>query len=211
MNKKIYILVAVMVIFSVLMTGCEKKLSTSVVPTADKAFPTPLPYNLTEIVLATQAAQNALTPAPEIINQATPVVALATPVVAVATPVVAAATPYTIPTLTRPTSYTLQKGEFPYCIARRYNLDPAGLLAANGLTTASKPSIGFVLKIPATGSWTVSDRTLKAHPAKYTIQSGDTVNSIACLYGDVSPEGIIAANGLTPPYYLTAGDVIQIP
>lgn len=211
MNKKIYVFLAVMVILSILLTGCEKKLSTAVAP--DKAIPTAQPFNLTEIVQATQAAQNQQqgTPTPQVVGLATPVLDQATPVVAVATPVLAQPTPYTLPTLTRPATYTLQKGEFPYCIARRYDLDPASLLAANGLTTASKPAVGYELKIPATGSWTVSDRTLKAHPAKHIIQAGETIYSIACVYGDVSPEGIIAANGLTPPYYLTAGDTIQIP
>ncbi len=207
MNKKLYVLIAIFVIFGILMTGCEKKLSTAPAPTSEKGFPTPLPLDLTAIVQATQlaAAEKAAQPT------ATPAVIAAATEVPVATAIVPTATPYTVPTLTRPTSYTLQKGEFPYCIARRYDLDAGSLLSLNGLNTASKPSVGYELKIPATGNWSAGSRALLAHPVKYTIKSGDTIYTIACAFGDVSPEALIAVNGLTSPYTLTAGTEIQIP
>ena len=47
-----------------------------------------------------------------------------------------------IPTLTRPSTYTLQKGEWPICIARRFDLDLASLFSANGLTMDSRPATG---------------------------------------------------------------------
>ena len=209
MNKKLYILLSVLVVFGLLLTGCEKKLSTAA-PVDGKAFPTPLPVNLTEVVLATQMAVNAMATIEPRAVTATPAVMVAT-IVEMSVPATPVPTAYTIPTLARPTTYTLQKGEFPYCIARRYDIDPGSLLAANGLSTTSKPAVGYTLKIPATGNWTVSDRALKAHPATYSVQSGDSLNSIACLYGDVSPEGIIAANGLVSPYTITTGQVLQIP
>src|SRR5690606_3962464 len=40
-----------------------------------------------------------------------------------------------VPPGVRPSTYTLQKGEFPYCIARRFNVDPTQLLSMSGLTT----------------------------------------------------------------------------
>ena len=46
---------------------------------------------------------------------------------------------------------------------------------------------------------------LNPHPDTYTVEAGDTVYSIACFYGDVSPEAIIAVNQLEEPYELTAG------
>jgi LysM repeat protein len=67
------------------------------------------------------------------------------------------------------------------------------------------------LNIPATGTWTSGERALKAHPADYTVISGDTINSIACEFGDVDPLAIAAANGLSSPYTLNAGSVIKIP
>lgn len=118
------------------------------------------------------------------------------------------------PVVERPTSYTIKKGEHPYCIARRYNLDIATLLSANGLNNQSKVAVGATLRIPATGTWSTSaygSRSLKAHPASYTVVAGDTVYSIACKYGDVTPEGILAVNGLANASDIKAGMTISIP
>lgn len=112
----------------------------------------------------------------------------------------------------RPASYTLQKGEFPYCIARRFNVNPADLLSLNGLTVAQSTALrpGLVLNIPQTGVFG-AERALLPHPTQYTVQSGDTIYSIACKYGDVDPINIAAVNGLGAPYTLTVGTVLQIP
>lgn len=112
----------------------------------------------------------------------------------------------------RPASYTLQKGEFPYCIARRFNVNPADLLSLNGLTVSQSTALrpGLVLNIPQTGVFN-AERALLPHPAQYTVQSGDTIYSIACKYGDVDPVNIAAVNGLAAPYTLTVGTVLQIP
>jgi LysM repeat protein len=121
---------------------------------------------------------------------------------------------YTLPAApARPASYTIQKGEFPYCIARRYDVNPSALLSANGLGTSSQLSIGTVITIPA-GTWDVANfgtRALRAHPTTYTVQTGDTLNSVACKFGDVYPEFIAAANGLAAGAALTPGAVINIP
>jgi LysM repeat protein len=118
-----------------------------------------------------------------------------------------------IPTLTRPSSYTLQKGEWPICIARRFDLDLASLFSANGLTMDSRPATGYTMKIPSTGSWSTSaygSRALHKH-ADYRVNSGDTVYSIACYFGDVSPEGILAANGFSSAGDVKSGNTIKIP
>jgi len=111
----------------------------------------------------------------------------------------------------RPATYTLHEGEFPYCIARRYNVDPAALLALNGLTEGETFSPGLVLTIPQTAAPFPSTRALIQHPATYTIQANDTIYSIACKYGDVDPLAIAAVNGLTAPYTLHAGQSLSIP
>ena len=116
-----------------------------------------------------------------------------------------------IPTLKRPQTYTLQRGEWPICIARRFDLNMGDLLAINGLNMNSKPATGFVMQIPQSGNWSSGARALKSHPTSYTVVAGDTIYTVACSFGDVSPEGIIAANGLKSPYTLTAGTVINIP
>lgn len=115
------------------------------------------------------------------------------------------------PTPGLPATYTLQKGEFPYCIARRFNVDPAELLRINGMTSGSIYYAGMTLKIPQSGRPFPGNRSLRPHPTTYTVQAGDTIYSIACLFGDVSPEAIAYVNGLTPPYRLTPGMVLNIP
>src|SRR6188474_3083474 len=50
--------------------------------------------------------------------------ATATPLVSTSTLAVSGTLPTSAPVGTRPASYTLQKGEFPYCIARRFDVDP---------------------------------------------------------------------------------------
>jgi LysM repeat protein len=111
-----------------------------------------------------------------------------------------------------PKNYTLKKGEFPYCIARRFDISPGALLSANGLTNASVTYAGQTLKIPQDAdSFDAGKRALKKHPADYTVQAGDTVYSIACLFGDVDPRAIEDHNGLKGAYTIQVGDVLKIP
>ncbi|HBX68367.1 MAG TPA: hypothetical protein DEH25_02995 [Chloroflexi bacterium] len=111
-----------------------------------------------------------------------------------------------------PNKYTLQKGEFPYCLARRFNISPGALLAANGLTSSSVTFVGQTLTIPKdAGKFDAGPRSLVAHPDKYTVRAGDTVFSIACIYGSVDPRAIEDANGLSGAYTLQVGDILQIP
>jgi LysM repeat protein len=111
-----------------------------------------------------------------------------------------------------PDSYTLKSGEFPYCIARRFDISPAALLSANGLNINSNVYPGTKLTIPKNaGSFNQGSRSLRSHPTNYTVVSGDTVFSIACLYGDVDPRAIEEVNGLSGSYTLAAGKVIKIP
>jgi LysM repeat protein len=110
-----------------------------------------------------------------------------------------------------PTTNTIQKGEFPFCIARRYNVNQTELLALNGLGLNSQVVTGTTLSIPQTGNPFVTERSLKAHPAQYTVVSGDTIYTIACQFGSIGPDMIILANNLESPYTLTAGQTLQIP
>ncbi|MGA9532375.1 MAG: LysM peptidoglycan-binding domain-containing protein [Anaerolineales bacterium] len=110
-----------------------------------------------------------------------------------------------------PSTYTLQEGEHPFCIARRFDIDPTQLLNANGLDTDSVISPGMTLTIPQTTSGFPGERVLYDHPDTYTVASADTIYGIACYYGDVYPQAIAQANGLTEPYDLTPGSVLNIP
>ena len=115
------------------------------------------------------------------------------------------------PTPGIPQTYTLQKFEFPFCIARRFNLNQNELLSLNGLGLNSVVPVGFVLRIPQTGNSFAGTRALQKHPTTYTVVAGDTIYKVACQFGSVDPNGIIAVNKLKSPYTLNPGEKIAIP
>ena len=129
------------------------------------------------------------------------------------TPTTVQPTMIVVPSATpgRPATYTLQQGEFPFCIARRFNVDAGTLLSVNGLNMNSHPAAGTVLTIPQSGAWSSGSRALLAHPTTYTVNAGDSIYSIACTFGDVDPNAIIVANALKSPYTLSAGQTLNIP
>ncbi len=101
-------------------------------------------------------------------------------------------------TLKVPDRYVLRPGEFPYCIARRFNIHPADLLQANGLPPGARPPAGTTLVIPKNARpWPdTHPRSLVPHPTTYVTQAGDTLYKIACKFGDVWPEQIAQANNI---------------
>jgi LysM repeat protein len=126
------------------------------------------------------------------------------------------ATPYVtvfVPTaiVGRPATYTLQMGEFPYCIARRFNVNPNDLLSMNGISDGSIFYPGRTLTIPQSGSFP-GDRSLHNHPDTYTVDSSDTtLYGVACYYGDIDPATIASANHLGLSSSLTVGQQLTIP
>ncbi len=139
---------------------------------------------------------------------------------AVPSPVVPTEEPTEVPTATPvpievdlvvPSEYTLKKGEFPWCIARRFDIDAGALLTASGLTQSTPTYPGDVLKIPSSADAFNGTRALLTHPTDYTVKSGDTFYSIACKYGDVWPEEIAAQNGMEVTDSLSVGNTISIP
>lgn len=148
----------------------------------------------------------------------TPAVAMPTNAVGItptATIAVAAGPSATLmPAGSRPASYTLQSGEFPYCIARRFNVDPDELLASSGLSSAQANglSAGTVLKIPQTGNPFPGNRMWHTHPDTWTVEStSETIYGIACYYGDIDPALIAQTNGLSVGASLTVGQKLTIP
>jgi LysM repeat protein len=115
-----------------------------------------------------------------------------------------------VPVGTRPQSYTLREGEFPYCIARRFDVDPEQLLTLNGLVDGQTLYAGAVLQIPQSGSFP-GTRALRNHPTTYTASAGETISGIACLFGDVDPSSIASANGISVDATLTTGQQLSIP
>jgi LysM repeat protein len=224
MNTRRNLIITLVLAVSIILAGC--KMPASAAPKATATVATgdgPLPgtqtmdlFNTFATATAakfTQDAQSVVsTPVPDVVlPTATPVPPVA--VVTAAQPVVPAPTQgvVTLPTLTVPATYTVQKGEWIYCLARRFNVNPQELISLNGITNPDKLADGKVLKIPQTGHTYPGTRAWHAHPTTYTVKAGDTIYTIACYYGDVYPESIAAANGLTAPYKLTTGATLQIP
>jgi LysM repeat protein len=115
-----------------------------------------------------------------------------------------------VPVGSRPATYTLQEGEFVYCLARRFDVDPAQILSLNGLSEGTTIYAGTVLKIPQSGSFPGA-RALRTHPTTYTASSGQSLYAVACEFGDVSPDAIATANGLSVGTTLTSGQTLSIP
>ena len=163
-------------------------------------------YDATYSLLSTQvAATLAFTPTPEI--SPTP---SQTPDPFFFTP-----TPqptYLLPTAgPRPPYYTLQSGEFPYCIARRFNVDPKELLVINNLSSGLIYAPGLVLTIPQSDRPFPPPRALRPHPTTFTVPEYQmTVYKAACYFGDIEPAAILQYNGLTSPI-LSMGQTLQIP
>jgi len=232
-------LATILLLVAVLLSACNQSVSTAPAKTSlatpTGAFVTPQAgamsiETLAEFGRQTAQAQTAAaaggtatTPQPVAIGTVTtPQVgtpATPTNVIVVTSVVPAATTPVVvtpggpIPTSgPRPASYTLQAGEFPYCIARRFNVNPDELLNINGLTNGQIYYPNLTLKIPQTGNPFPASRALQAHPATYTVFSTDeTVYGVACKYGDVDPAAIAAANGISVAAKLTVGQKLSIP
>jgi LysM repeat protein len=227
MSKKIFTYLLIAVLLGVILSACERPASTApdTTPTSNVPFPVTAPTtSLGALATQTAVAKNPLPATPTGQPGVKPTAVVpdvtlvpVTPQPSAATqPVVATALPeVVIPTATpgRPASYTIQQGDHYICIARRYNVSLSDFFSLNGLSMSSQAVVGVSVKIPQSGSWSsaTGNRTLKAHPDTYTVQFGDTINKIACDYGDVDPNNIILANSLNSPYTLTTGQTLRIP
>jgi LysM repeat protein len=226
MKSKHFLLLLVAALLLLSLAACVQSASkapqSATSPTvAEGEFPVP---GVTEDVMgqlqsfATQTAMalsggSAAPASPTVAAQEAPVATVQAPATSVAQAASPSKTPIVVPTSTpgKPNSWTLKRGEHPYCIARRFDVNPVDLLEASGLQAGSSYSVGTVLKIPDNARKFPGSRTLKDHPDTYTVGSKDTIFSIACEYGDADPYAIAAANGLSAPYDLTSGDEIHIP
>ena len=240
-RKRLLLIALTAILMLVLVSACVRPASTpppntTANPTTGGQFPVPgttddvmsqLEMAATQTLIAMQGTPQVLPTNPVVVGTVTgletpgvevPTAAATTPGIEAqptAVPQVAAATttpvPLPSPTPGKPSSWTLQTGEFPYCLARRYDVNPEELLRLNGLSANSYYYAGMTFKIPQSGSGFPGGRTLKSHPTNYTVASGDNIYNIACKYGDVDPYAIAAANGMTSPYNLNVGQNLYIP
>jgi LysM repeat protein len=213
MKKRILIMMILLTIVLLAITGCTRSATRAprATPTVEGGIPFPEPTDsqiMIDILAGTQTAQaqesaaatNEPSDAPEVVSAAPTSAPTEKP------------KDKTYPTATPgvPATYTIQQDEFPFCIARRFDVNAGDLLAINGLNLDSFVVTGFVLTLPQNSSF-YGERALKAHPTDYTVQAGDTIGRIACSFGDVNPYDIFAVNGLEQGSALTAGQVLHIP
>ncbi len=215
-----YIIFLVLVTSALVLAGCRLSASTPppVTETPDSAMNTleaELGNIATQTAVAGGGAEAAETqPSPAETTETTSAdTAQPTSPEATEPPPPASATPAPVFTATPgiPQSYQLKKGEFPFCIARRFNVNQSELLNLNGLNTSSVVPVGYNLKIPQTGNTFFGQKALLNHPTNYKVAAGDTIYTVACKYGDVDPSAIAQANGLESPYNLSSGQTLHIP
>jgi len=141
----------------------------------------------------------------------TPLVELNATNTPTATLAVSGPTATPIPAGTHPNEYILKEGEWPFCIARRFDVDPEALLRASGLVSPDIYYAGLKLIIPQSGGAFPGPRVLVSHPTTYTVLAGDTLGSLACKFGDLYPDAIAQANGISVNSALSAGQTLSIP
>ncbi|MCC6297956.1 MAG: LysM peptidoglycan-binding domain-containing protein [Anaerolineales bacterium] len=231
-----------LMLVAVAISACEQPYSqapeaTNTPINPNSLFATPANANPTGLspaeVFATQTAQGV---DPSLLSTVTPGEAPQNPTVTSTPFVQLPSTPSSTPTATLalpsgptntplpqlpsgsvPSTYTLRSEEFPFCIARRYGIDPDALLRASALSSPDIYYAGLVLTIPAGPAWseaTLGPRALRAHPATYVVtgNADTTVYGVACKFGDLTPDAIVAANsGLSLGSTFTVGQNLSVP
>ena len=112
------------------------------------------------------------------------------------------------PAAGRPAAHVVAAGETVLSIARRYGIDPAVLVAANGIV-GEKLYRGARLRLaPLTGP----DGRILTGPrggTTYVVRSGDNLARIAAAHG-TTVAAIAAANGITDPNHVRIGQRLAI-
>ncbi len=212
--KKSRMLIFIVIISSLLFSACTMSASTPppITPTT----------NLSEI--ARQATETAIAKTPKSGETLVPegtqqgdvdnTTAVAEVELATSTPEPAGAQETSAPdpvSYAVPDTYTLHEGEFVWCLARRFNILPEDIMTYNGYESGDILYPGEIVQIPPNSRAYIGERALQYHPTSYTVIYGDTLYSISCLFGDVDPRAIAAANDLDIDQALTSGTVLQIP
>lgn len=97
-------------------------------------------------------------------------------------------------------------GESVSSIALRYDVSEEAIVAANELEGPDRIYAGQRLVIPGAQ---VAQAPLPS-PGQYVVQRGDTLSEIGLTYG-VTTDALLAANGLSDPTTIYAGQTLTIP
>lgn len=111
-----------------------------------------------------------------------------------------------------PGTHTVRPGENLFRIALHYNLSLEALMIANGLSDPNLVVVGQTLIIPGQAAIpAVEPATIPAgESVTYTVVAGERLLQIARRYG-ISLNALIAANHITNPDLVVAGQVLVIP
>lgn len=102
--------------------------------------------------------------------------------------------------------HTIQKGETIYGLSKKYGISIEAILNYNGISDGSKILVGQKIKIPDNKSI----KTTQKRSQNYIVKKGDTIYSIARLFG-ISQKEIFALNNLNENSLIRVGQRIKVP
>ncbi|STY91459.1 LysM peptidoglycan-binding domain-containing protein [Moraxella bovis] len=105
-------------------------------------------------------------------------------------------------------TYKVQSGDTLTAIAKKLGVSNADIAALNSFNANSPLIAGQTIKVPATNAQV--ERKLNNQSVKYTVQSGDSLTSVANKYG-ISVVELATANNLSRTAGLIRGRTITIP
>lgn len=108
-------------------------------------------------------------------------------------------------------TYTVQRGDWFYAIARRFGVSVPALIQANPSANSNVVYPGQVLNIPCGGTSPAPPGGVPAPGGNsYVVRPGDTLFSIAVRFG-TTVYAIQIANNLPNPHFIYVGQVLSIP
>lgn len=105
----------------------------------------------------------------------------------------------------------VQPGDTAVAIGERYGVSATAIARANGLRNPALISVGRTLVVPAGGRVrsTPSARSRTTASARYTVRTGDSLQTIARRHG-TSVQRLAAANGIADPDHVVAGTRLRV-
>jgi murein DD-endopeptidase MepM/ murein hydrolase activator NlpD len=110
-------------------------------------------------------------------------------------------------------TYTVQRGDTLFGIARRFGTTLDALVRANRIANPNRLFVGQVLSLPGgpnCSAPTTGSGSAPGGPLVHVVQRGETLARIAARYG-VSLSAIVAANNIANPSRIFAGQRLTIP
>jgi LysM repeat protein len=208
--------ITLMVVLAVAGCTCQKPMLPGVTPTpvGAQAAPDEGVPDATAIFQTAQANSATAQAATEATVMPTEAAPTEPPPTAVPTEVptevssTAVPAPTTVPSSGTTATYTVQRGDTLYSIARRYGTTVEAIAAANGIANPSRIRVGQTLTIPgATGSPAPAP---SGGGTTYVVQRGDILFRIALRYG-ISYVYLAQYNGIADPSRIYVGQVLKIP